>query len=230
MHIPDGFINAGTSAGAAVAAAGGIAVCLRKAAETLKERQVALAGLVSAFLFALQMLNFPVASGTSGHVIGGVLAAVLVGPWVGALCVSVVLIMQCLLFADGGLSALGLNIVNMALVATLGGWVVFKGIRTLLPATTSSVVVASGIAAFASMLLASVAFALEYALGGAGGVAVDTVATAMTGTHALIGVGEGIITAFTIGVVLAARPDIVEGAADLRPELEVRTSEIGANP
>ena len=220
MHIPDGFIDPQTSAGAAAVAFGGLAVCVKKSAETLQEKQVALAGLVSAFIFAVQMLNFPVASGTSGHLLGGLLAAVLVGPWVGALCVSVVLLVQGLVFADGGLSALGLNVINMALVTALGGWLLFRGFRLLLPRTNGAVVVASGLAGFASVVLASLVFTLEYALGGTGGASVATVGAAMIGVHTLIGIGEGVITAATVGAVLAVRPDLVFGAADLQPDLQ----------
>jgi cobalt/nickel transport system permease protein len=222
MHIPDGFIDGGTSAAAGVVAAGGVAVCLKRAADTMPEKQVAMAGLLSAFIFAVQMLNFPVVSGTSGHLLGGLLAAVLVGPWVGALCVSVVLFVQALVFADGGLSALGLNIVNMALVTALAGYLVFRGVRMLAPRTRAGVVFASGFAAFLSVVLASLTFALEYALGGAGGASVTTVLAAMVGVHALIGIGEAIVTALTVGVVLAVRPDLVSGAFDLQPVLEVR--------
>ncbi|MEQ1787176.1 MAG: energy-coupling factor ABC transporter permease, partial [Acidimicrobiales bacterium] len=122
MHVPDGFINAGTSVGAGALALGTMAVAVRRTRDELSERMVPLAALTAAFIFAVQMLNFPVASGTSGHLLGGVLAAVLVGPWAGAICVTVVLVVQALLFADGGLSALGLNIVNLGLVGTLGGY------------------------------------------------------------------------------------------------------------
>ena len=223
MHIPDGFIDAGTSAGAGVVAAAGIAVCLKKAADTVQEKRVAMAGLVSAFIFAVQMLNFPVASGTSGHLLGGLLAAVLVGPWMGALCVSVVLFVQGLVFADGGLSALGLNIVNMALVTALGGYLVFQALRWLLPRTATGVVIASGIAGFLSVVLASLAFTLEYAIGGTGGASVAGVFAAMVGVHVIIGIGEGVITAATVAVVLSVRPDIVYGADDLEHELELRT-------
>src|SRR5262249_32884778 len=116
MHIPDGFIDAPVSLGAGVVAAGGVAVSLRRAGQATLESRAARTGLVAAFIFAAQMLNFPVASGTSGHLLGGLLAAVLVGPWLGSLAVSIVLTVQCLLFADGGVSALGLNIVNMAII------------------------------------------------------------------------------------------------------------------
>jgi cobalt/nickel transport system permease protein len=222
VHIPDGFINAQTSLAAGAVAAGGVGVSLRRAAQTLQERQAPLAGLVAAYIFAVQMLNFPVAAGTSGHLLGGVLAAVLVGPWAGCICVAVVLVVQSLL-ADGGLTALGLNITNMAVVGVFGGWAVFRLLRRALPATKSSVSVASGIAAGVSVVLAASAFVVEYAAGGAGGAPVGTVLAAMVGVHSLIGIGEGIITALTVGVVLGVRPDLVHGAEDLRTPLALRT-------
>lgn len=215
MHIPDGFIDGPVSAGAAVVAAGGVAVALRRAGQSFDERQAPLAGLVSAFVFAAQMLNFPVATGTSGHLLGGALAVILLGPAVGTVCVTVVSVVQALLFADGGLSALGLNVLNMAFVAGLGAWVVFRGLRRALPARASSVPVASGLAAGVSVVLAAAAFAVEYALGGGGGASVTTVVSAMVGVHTLIGIGEGLITAVTVGAVMASRPDLVFGARDL---------------
>jgi cobalt/nickel transport system permease protein len=222
MHIPDGFISAGTSLGAGVVAAGGVGVSIKKASQTLAEKQIPLCGLVSAFIFAVQMLNFPVAGGTSGHLLGGVLAAVLVGPWAAVICVSVVLAVQALVFADGGLSALGLNIVNMALVGALGGYVIFRGLRLVLPRTPGTVVVASGIAAGLSVVLASIAFTVEYAIGGTGNASLSTVLGAMVGVHTLIGIGEGIITALAVSAVLAVRPDLVDGASDLAPTPQLR--------
>jgi cobalt/nickel transport system permease protein len=230
MHIPDGFINAGTSLGAGVVAAGGLAASLRRTARTLVEKQAPLAGLVAAFIFAVQMLNFPVAAGTSGHLLGGLLAAVLVGPWAGAICVAVVLLVQSL-FADGGLTALGLNIVNMALVTSFGGYGLFLLLRRVLPAGRTGVVVSSGIAAGVSVVLAAAAFTVEYAIGGNGGAPIGTVAAAMIGVHTLIGIGEGVITALTVGTVLAVRPDLVHGARDLVPKLELRApTGTGAGP
>ncbi|HZA76422.1 MAG TPA: energy-coupling factor ABC transporter permease [Acidimicrobiales bacterium] len=220
MHIPDGFIDGTTSAGAAVVAAGGMGAALRRAGEVLDERRVPLAGLVAAFVFAVQMLNFPVVSGTSGHLLGGALAAILVGPAVGAVCVSVVLAVQALLFADGGLSAIGLNVLNMALVTVFGGYAVFVVLRRLLPRGPSSVVVASGVAAAFSVVASAAVFTLEYAIGGTGTAAVPTVAGAMVGVHVLIGIGEGIITGLVVGAVLATRADLVWGARDLGLELE----------
>jgi cobalt/nickel transport system permease protein len=219
VHIPDGFINASTSLAAGAAAAGGVGVSLRRAAQTLQEKQAPLAGLIAAYVFAVQMLNFPVAAGTSGHLLGGALAAVLVGPWAGALCVSVVLLVQGLLFADGGLSALGLNIINMALVTAWGGYAIFRLLRRALPATKTGVTISAGVAAGISVVLASLAFVVEYAVGGNGGASVGTVLAAMVGVHTLIGIGEGIITALTVGVVLGVRPDLVYGAADLQTPL-----------
>jgi cobalt/nickel transport system permease protein len=221
MHIPDGFINAGTSLAAGGVAAGGLGVSVKRAAVLMEDKQVPLAGLVAAFIFAVQMLNFPVAGGTSGHLLGGVLAAVLVGPWMGAICVSVVLLVQAL-FADGGLTALGLNILNMALVTTFGGYALFAGLRRMLPRTKASVVTISGVAAGLSVVAASVAFTIEFALGGNGSASVATVAAAMIGVHVLIGIGEGLITAATVGAVLNVRPDLVYGATDLFPPLELR--------
>ena len=212
MHIPDGFINGGTSAGAGIVAVGAVGVSLRRAADELDERRAPLAGLVAAFIFAVQMLNFPVASGTSGHLLGGTLAAVLVGPYVAALCLSVVLLVQGLVFADGGLSALGLNIVNMAVIGVGVGYLLFLMLRRLLPPGQRSVVVASAVAAGFSVVAAAIGFSIEYAIGGNGSASAQTVAAAMIGVHTLIGIGEGVITGLTVGAVLAVRPDLVRGA------------------
>lgn len=215
VHIPDGFIDGPTSIGAGAVATGAVAVCVRRAGATLDERQVPVVGLTAAFVFAVQMLNFPVANGTSGHLLGGVLAAVLVGPAAGALAVTIVLAVQALLFADGGLSALGLNVVNMALIGALAGWAVFAGLRALMPNTRAGVTVAAGIAAGLAPPLGAIAFTIEYALGGTGVASATDVGIAMIGVHLLIGIGEGAITAMTVAAVLATRPDLVHGARAL---------------
>lgn len=222
MHIPDGFINAGTSVGAGVVAAGGLGVAIKKTSEYMEDKQVPLAGLTAAFIFAVQMLNFPVAAGTSGHLLGGVLAAILVGPWAGVICISVVLIVQAL-FADGGITALGLNILNIGLVTALGGYALYLGLRRILPRKKISVMIASGIAAGVSVVLSSVAFWGEFAIGGNAEINLSAVFGAMVGVHALIGVGEGLITAATIGLVLSVRPDLVYGAGDIVTPLEFRS-------
>ena len=223
MHIPDGFIDGPTSLGAAAVALAGLGVGVRKAADALDDRRAPLAGLVAAFVFAVQMLNFPVASGTSGHLLGAVLAAVLVGPWAAVICIAVVLVVQAL-FADGGLTALGLNIVNMGLIGGLGGYAVFLGARWLLPKTKGGVVAASAVAAGVSVVMASAAFVLEYALGGTVDLSLGAVLGAMVGVHTFIGIGEAVITAMTVSAVLSVRPDLVHGAADLVPEPAVRTA------
>ncbi|MGI5455504.1 energy-coupling factor ABC transporter permease [Streptomyces sp. CA-249302] len=222
MHVPDGFINAPTSAVTGVVAAGAIAVSLRGARRELDERTAPLAGLVAAFIFAVQMLNFPVAAGTSGHLLGGALAAILVGPYTGVLCVSVVLLMQGILFADGGLTALGVNITDMAIVTTVVSYAVFRGLVKLLPRGRRSVTVASFAAALLSVPAAAVAFTLIYAVGGTTDVSIGKVATAMIGVHVLIGIGEAAITALTVGAVIAVRPDLVHGARGLEQRLKLR--------
>ncbi len=220
MHIPDGFINAATSIGAGAATAATLGVAVRKAGTELDDRRAPLAGLVAAFLFAMQMLNFPVAAGTSGHLIGGVLAAVLVGPWAAAICLAVVLLVQAL-FADGGLTALGLNILNMGVVAGMGGYLVFLAVRKVLPRTKGAVVAASAVAAGLSVVMTAAAFVVEFALGGTADVPLATVLVAMVGVHVLIGVGETVITAMTVSAVLKVRPDLVHGAGDVTSPLEL---------
>ncbi|MET9747245.1 energy-coupling factor ABC transporter permease [Streptomyces ardesiacus] len=224
MHVPDGFINAPTSAVTGVVAAGAIAVSLRGARRELDERTAPLAGLVAAFIFAVQMLNFPVAAGTSGHLLGGALAAILVGPCTGVLCVSVVLLMQGILFADGGLTALGVNITDMAIVTTVVAYALFRGLVKVLPRTRRSVTVASFVAALVSVPAAALAFTLLYWIGGTTDVAIGKVATAMIGVHVLIGIGEAVITALTVGAVVAVRPDLVYGARGLRQRLKLRVN------
>lgn len=222
MHIPDGFIDAPTAAAYGVASAALVGIAIVKTRDTLEEKEAPLAGLTAAFIFAVQMINFPVASGTSGHLLGGLLAAVLVGPWTGALCVTLVILVQGLLFADGGLTALGLNVFNMAFVTALGGYAVFLVCRRVLPRSKSGVVTSAAIAAWCSVVLASLSFTIEFAIGGTAPISVSAVFAAMVGTHALIGIGEAVITALTVSAVLAVRPDLVYGARDLTPSLEVR--------
>ncbi|MGW1375287.1 energy-coupling factor ABC transporter permease [Streptomyces sp. NPDC002446] len=238
MHVPDGFINAPVSAAAGVAAAAAVAVSLRGArrelagagqgGEAAAERTAPLAGLVAAFIFAVQMLNFPVAAGTSGHLLGGALAAILVGPYTGVLCVSVVLLMQGVLFADGGLTALGVNITDMAIVTTVVAYALFRGLVKVLPKRRRSVTVASFVSALASVPAAAVAFTALYALGGTADVPIGKVFTAMVGVHVLIGIGEAAITALTVGAVIAVRPDLVYGARGLTKPLELRTSPLAS--
>ncbi|GAA3063915.1 energy-coupling factor ABC transporter permease [Streptomyces roseofulvus] len=222
MHVPDGFINAPVSAAAGVVAAGAVAVSLRGARRELDEKIAPLAGLVAAFVFAVQMLNFPVAAGTSGHLLGGALAAILVGPWTGVLCIAVVLLMQGVLFADGGLTALGVNITVMGVVTVVTAHLVFRGLRLVLPRTRGGVTAATFVAALVSVPASAAAFTLIYAIGGTTEVPIGKVLTAMLGVHVLIGVGEAVITMLTVGAVLAVRPDLVHGARGLTAPLKLR--------
>ncbi|WP_058046671.1 energy-coupling factor ABC transporter permease [Streptomyces roseifaciens] len=224
MHVPDGFIDAPVSAATAVVAAGAVAVSLRGARRELDDKAAPLAGLVAAFIFAVQMLNFPVAAGTSGHLLGGALAAILVGPYTGVLCISVVLLMQGVLFADGGLTALGVNISVMGVVTTVVAYAVFRTLVKVLPRGRTSLTAASFAAALVSVPAAAAAFTLIYAVGGTTDVPVGKVFTAMVGVHALIGLGEAAITALTVSAVAAVRPDLIHGARDLIRPLELRTA------
>lgn len=180
-----------------------------------------MAGLVAAFIFAVQMLNFPVAAGTSGHLLGGTLAAILVGPYTAVLCVAVVLLVQGFFFADGGLTALGINISLMGIVAIVVGWFVFRLITRAMH-SRSAVVAASFVAALISVPSAALAFSLLFWIGGTAPIDVGTVAMAMGGVHVLIGIGEGLITAVTVSTVLAIRPDLVYGARGLAAPLVLR--------
>ncbi|MFF8913891.1 energy-coupling factor ABC transporter permease [Streptomyces sp. NPDC015032] len=222
MHVPDGFIDAPVSAAAGVVAAGAVAVSLRGARRELDERTAPLAGLVAAFIFAVQMLNFPVAAGTSGHLLGGALAAILVGPYTGVLCVTVVLLMQGILFADGGLTALGVNVLDMGITTTVVAYALFRGLLRVLPRTRRSVTAASFVAALVSVPAAAGAFTLIYWIGGTTDIPIGKVFTAMVGVHVLIGIGEAVITALTVGAVLAVRPDLVHGARGLTNPLKLR--------
>ncbi len=223
MHVPDGFLDAPTSVATAVVAATGVAVALRGARRELDDRTAPMAGLVATFVFAGQMINFPVAGGTSGHLLGGALAAVLVGPWTGALCISVVLLVQALLMADGGITALGTNVTLMGLVGVAAGWLVFVAARSVLPKKVQMIPPAAGLAALLSVPAAALVFTGLFLVGGTAPVDMSTVLTAMLGWHTVIGIGEAVITFLVVGTVVTTRPDLVYGA---RPLLDARELEI----
>jgi len=165
MHVPDGFLDAPTSVATGVVAAVGIGLALRGARRELDDRTAPLAGLVATFIFATQMLNFPVGAVTIRQLLGGALAAVLVGPATALLCMSVVFLVQCLLFADGGITALGTNIFLMGIVTVVVGWAVFRGLQMVLPQRVSSVPAAAAGAALVSVPVAALAFVGLYAVG-----------------------------------------------------------------
>jgi cobalt/nickel transport system permease protein len=217
MHMPDGLINAPVSIGAAVIAAGAITVGLKKSKSTLDSQTAPLAGLVAVFIFAFQMMNFPVAAGTSGHLMGGALASILVGPYVAILVMTVVVSLQALVFADGGLSALGLNLLNMGIVSIVVSALLFAGLMKLLPKTRTSIIGVSGVVAFISVLASAGAFVFEYSLGGNATYNIASVLISVMSVHVLIGIGEAIITGLTIGAILATRADLVYGARKFLP-------------
>lgn len=210
MHIPDGFLDAGTATTAAVVATAGVALALRRVKATLPARRVPLIGLAAAFVFAAQMLNFPVGAGTSGHLMGGVLAAVLLGPAAAVVVMTAVLILQCFMFADGGVTALGANVLNMALVATLGGYGVYRLVLALTGPGRRGQFIAAGFAAWCSTVIAAVACAIELALSGT--VAASVAVPAMGGVHMLIGLGEAAITMLVLASVARSRPELLAGS------------------
>ena len=226
MHVPDGFLDAPTSIATAGVAAVAVTIALRGARREVDDRIAPLAGLVATFVFATQMLNFPVAGGTSGHLMGGALAAVLVGPYTGLLCLTVVLADQSLLFADGGITALGTNVVLMGVVTVVVGYLVFRAVQLVLPKRLSMVAPAAALGALVSVVLAAATFVGLYVVGGAVPIPLDTLLTAMVGVHVLIGIGEAVITFLVVASIVAVRPDLVHGARrvlDVRP-LETRVS------
>ena len=223
MHIPDGFIDLKTSAAVAAAGVVGVGAALRGAKNQLTEKSAPLAGLTAVYVFAVQMLNFPVAAGTSGHLLGGALAAVLVGPYAATLAITVVLIIQAFLFADGGLTALGLNIFNMSIIGVWVGYGIFLLVRKIMPKKKASIAVAAAIAGFISVPAAAAGFVMQYAVGATATYETSTVLTAMISTHILIGVGEAIITFLTVSAVLASRSDLVFGYQANAADLEIRS-------
>jgi len=213
MHMSDGIVSAPTSVLFGVIAAVTVAVSARRARAELDERTVPLAGLVTAFIFAVQMVNFPILPGVSGHLLGGALAAILVGPYAGVLCIAIVLVVQSLLFADGGISALGTNITNMAVIGVAAGYATAVAVAHLFRRAGTLSIRQLGCVGFVAALVgtvcAAMGFVLEYAIGGGAQVSLTAVAAYMFGTHLLIGVGEGVITALTLTAVAKARPDLI---------------------
>lgn len=208
MHLPDGILDAKTALLSTGAAAAGIGIALRQVRTAIEPRQVPLLGLSAAFVFAAQMLNFPVAGGTSGHLIGGALTGILLGPAAGIIVMTCVLVIQCLLFADGGLLALGSNVFNMALVSVCGGYLVFRVVRRLMGSDDRrAMVAAAAFAGWVSTVLSALCCAGQLALSGV--APWNLVFPAMVNVHMLIGVGEGIATALVVLAILRTRPELV---------------------
>jgi cobalt/nickel transport system permease protein len=215
MHIPDGLLDFKTWGTAYGLSAGATAYALYKVRDTLDEKKIPLLGITAAFVFAAQLLNFPVAAGTSGHFLGAMLACIMVGPWAGFLVMVVVLVVQCLVFADGGFAALGANIFNMALVAGPLCYFLFAASKSVMARKLSertSLLVSTAFFSWLSVVLAAAAAAVEISIFGP-----------MIGTHMIIGVGEAVITTVVVAVVLQARPDLVSAytGPPLRHNIEV---------
>ncbi len=218
MHIADGILSPEVCAGMAVASAGAVGYSLHQLKQTETTRTVPLTGMMGALVFAGQMVNFPlVVAPVSGHLLGGVLASVILGPWAGCLVVTLVLIVQWALFADGGMIALGANIFNMGVVGAMGGYAVYAGLRRWMPGPRGTIA-AAVIAAWISVLAASTTFCLEFALSGYREYSRPIVLARMMTFQCGIGVREALIIGVVFSVVLSQRPDLVYG----QPSLDVR--------
>ena len=209
MHVPDGFMNVPMSAATGLISFGTLWAYIRSAKDLIADKFIALTGMMSALIFVLQMINFPIAAGTSGHLLGGALAVIVLGPRLGLICLSVVVIIQSLLFADGGLSALGINVLNMAIVTSATSWFIVKYWIKFIGKNKTSIVSVSVLAGILSVVFSSIAFTIQYAIGGTISIPVGTVLLAMVTTHFVIGFGEGVITALIITLLIRVRPDLI---------------------
>jgi len=209
MHIPDGIMSPEVLAVGWVVALAIIALAVLKVNKKTDDKTVPLMAVLAAGIFVAQMLNFPIFGGTTGHLVGAALAVVLVGPWAGVMIITIILIIQCFAFGDGGLTVLGLNLTNMAIIGPFVAWGTLKLFRGRMEKTG---VLA---AAWASVFIASFACALELAAsyqisGGAYGIEAAISMPAMLGYHAVIGIGEAIITAAIYFYLLRVAPDIIK--------------------
>ncbi|MBD2002797.1 MULTISPECIES: energy-coupling factor ABC transporter permease [Cyanophyceae] len=208
LHIPDGFLTLPVILVTWLLAIGLIAIALNRVQADYKERAVPLMGVCGAFIFAAQMINFPIPGGTSGHLLGGTLAGVLLGPWAGSLVMAAVFIVQSVLFQDGGLSALGANITNMGLIGTFCGYYLYKAIRFALGRDSwRGMLAGTAVAAWASVVIAAILTAVQLALSETG-PSLGVTISALAFWHVLIGIGEAIITVIAVSFVWRSRPDL----------------------
>jgi cobalt/nickel transport system permease protein len=208
LHIPDGFLSAPVSLFTWIAAIVLVAIALKRVQTEYQDRTVPLMGVCAAFIFAAQMINFPIPGGTSGHLLGGTLAGILLGPWAGSLVMTVVFIVQAVLFQDGGLTVLGANIFNMGLIGTFGGYYLYRSIRSIFGFNTwRGMAIATAFSAWASVVVASFICALELALSET--VPLSVAVVAMVSWHVLIGIGEALITLVAISYIWRTRPDLL---------------------
>jgi cobalt/nickel transport system permease protein len=222
MHAPDGFLSVPVSLAMWAVTIVVLAIAVRRVDRTLDPRAVPMLGVAAAFIFAAQMFNFQVAGGTSGHLLGGVLAAVLLGPWAGTIVMACVIAVQALIFQDGGLLAMGANIFNMGIVGTLGGFYLYRALAALLGGEQRARIPAAAIAAWASVVAGALCMAGELAVSGT--TPLQVALPAMVGVHVLIGVGEALITGAALAFIAATRSDLLRlrdartsGAAPTRP-------------
>jgi cobalt/nickel transport system permease protein len=207
LHIPDGFLSPGVAAIAALLAVLAVGYALKVSDRDLDDARVPMLGVLAAFIFAAQMLNFPIAGGTSGHFLGATLAAVLLGPWLACVVMTVVIGVQALAFADGGIAALGANVLNMGVLgALLAGLALGWGVRALKPAR-GPLLGMVGVISWLAVMVGATATSVQLAVSGT--VPLETVLPAMLGVHVLIGVGEAVITVAAVSAVLAVRPDLL---------------------
>jgi cobalt/nickel transport system permease protein len=207
MHIPDGFVSGTINLAGFGASAIACSYSIRQVNKTMDERHIPLLGVTSAFIFAAQMFNFPIGGGTSGHFLGALMAAILMGPWASCLIMSIVLTIQCLGFADGGITALGTNIFNMGIIGGLLSYYIFIFLKAILPKNRGGFLTSSAIASWFSVVASSIFCAIELDLSGTAPLKI--VLPAMLGVHAIIGIGEAIITTAVLSSILSARSDLI---------------------
>ena len=207
MHIPDGFLDIKTWVTLSVTSAGVLGLSIKKTKKIIGEKHIPMMGVMAAFIFTAQMLNFPVPGGTSGHFLGGVLIAILLGPFTGVLIMATVIILQCFIFQDGGLTALGANIFNMGVIGSMAGYHLYLGLNMIIHNTKWKFVNVF-LASWLTVILAASSCAIELAISGT--VPIRVALTTMASVHALIGIGEGIITVLVLGFIFKARPDLLK--------------------
>jgi len=208
LHAPDGFFSVPVALLLWAIAIIAIGISVQRAGRSFDERAIPLMGVTAAFIFAAQMINFPVVGGTSGHLLGAVLAAILLGPWAGTLVMASVIAVQSLLFQDGGLLAMGANIVNMGVIGTMGGYVIYRALCGVLGGEERGRMPAAAIAAWSAVMLGAAATSFELAVSGTSPLQV--VLPAMLGTHLFIGIGEALITVGALALIKNARPDLLK--------------------
>lgn len=222
MHIQDGYLSTGVCLATGAISLGAVGYSLHRMKDSLGERTVPLTGMMGSLVFAGQMVNFPIGLPVSGHLMGGVLAAAILGPWAGCVAVTLVLIAQWALFSDGGLLALGANVLHMAVLGSLGGYAVMTTVRKLLGGGFRGTVAGAVVAAWLSVLAASAMFCLEFRLSySASDFDFANIFTLMVTLHALIGVGEAIITGFVVSLIYQQRPDLIDAARPVRQSVPV---------